>query len=45
MKLFKNLWAKEARANTVSRPLCHCLDAQKNHETKTRRRISPAARR
>ena len=28
MKLFKNLCAKEASANTVPRPICHCLDPQ-----------------
>ena len=27
-KLFKNLWAKEAGANSVARPICHCLDPQ-----------------
>ena len=27
-RLFSNRWAKEAAANTVPRPLCHCLDAQ-----------------
>src|SRR4051812_27794233 len=26
--LLTNRWAKEAAANTVPRPLCHCLDAQ-----------------
>jgi hypothetical protein len=25
--LLTNLWAKEAAANTVPRPLCHCVDA------------------
>ena len=29
-RLFSNRWAKEAGANTVSRPLCHCLDSQQN---------------
>ena len=28
MKLFRNLWAREAPANTVTRPVCHCLDPQ-----------------
>src|SRR5436190_7904651 len=28
MKLFRNLWAREAPANTVPRPICHCLDPQ-----------------
>lgn len=28
MKLFRNLWEKEAPANTVPRPFCHCLDPQ-----------------
>jgi hypothetical protein len=28
MMSFTNLWAKEADANTVPRPVCHCLDAQ-----------------
>jgi hypothetical protein len=28
LPLLKNLWAKEAAANTVRRPLCNCLDAQ-----------------
>ena len=26
--LLTNRWAKEAAANTVPRPMCHCLDAQ-----------------
>jgi hypothetical protein len=25
--VFKNRWAREAGANTVPRPRCHCLDA------------------
>lgn len=33
MKLFTNLWAKEAAANTVPRPFCHCLDAQYGRAT------------
>ncbi|QDT98041.1 hypothetical protein [Gimesia aquarii] len=28
--LLKNLWAKEASANTVERPACNCLDTQYN---------------
>jgi hypothetical protein len=28
MKLLGNLWAREAAANTVPRPACHCLDSQ-----------------
>jgi hypothetical protein len=28
MKLFQNLWAKEAPANTVPRPACSCLNPQ-----------------
>ena len=28
MKLFHNLWAREAPANTVPRSICHCLDRQ-----------------
>jgi len=28
MKLFRILWAREAPANTVPRPICHCLDPQ-----------------
>ena len=28
MKLLRNLWAKEAPANTVPRPVCNCLDPQ-----------------
>ena len=30
MKLFRNLWEREAPANTVPRPFCHCLDAQED---------------
>lgn len=32
MKLFKNLWAKEAPANAVPRPFCHCLDPQREED-------------
>ena len=28
MKLLRNLWAREAPANSVQRPFCHCLDPQ-----------------
>jgi hypothetical protein len=28
LRLFKNRWAKEAAANLVPRPICHCLDPQ-----------------
>ena len=28
LPLLKNLWAKEAAANSVPRPQCHCLDPQ-----------------
>lgn len=27
-QLFENRWAKESAANTVRRPMCHCLDPQ-----------------
>lgn len=27
-KVFKNLWAKEAAANSVARPMCQCLNPQ-----------------
>jgi len=28
MKLFRNLWAREAPAHAVPKPVCHCLDPQ-----------------
>lgn len=39
MKLFKNLWAKEESPNTVSRPICHCLDPQYEEQSWTELQI------
>ncbi len=39
MKLFRNLWDREAPANTVPRPICHCLAPQYEESPWTELRI------
>lgn len=39
MKLFKNLWAREAAVNAVPRSHCHCLDSQYEEANWTELRI------
>ena len=40
-RLLRNLWAKEAGANTVARPMCHCLDPQYDDSKWSELRIHP----